>query len=194
TAVAGDYAIRAPAGNMQAQWAFRNAMNKLWEDHIAWTRSFIVAVASDSPSVPAVTNRLLQNQVDIGNAIKPYHGTAAGDQVTVLLKEHITVAAEVVGAAKAGDTAKKDEAAARWFANADAIAAFLSKANSQAWPQAHMSQMMDEHLNLTMQEAAAELTGDWNGSIAAYDKVHQQILKMSAGLADGIIGQFPDKF
>src|SRR5881392_1307792 len=84
---------------------FRAAMRKLWEDHITWTRLFIVSAVADLPDKDATTQRLLQNQVDIGNAIRPYYGDAAGDKLTALLKEHILGAAELVGAAKAGDSA-----------------------------------------------------------------------------------------
>ena len=53
---------------------------------------------------------------------------------------------------------------------------------------------MHEHLDLTTKEAVARLHGDWSGDIAAYDAVHQQILKMADGLSMGIINQFPTKF
>ncbi len=33
-----------------------------------------------------VVARLLRNQTDIGNAVKPYYGAAAGNQLTKLLK------------------------------------------------------------------------------------------------------------
>src|SRR5688500_20322833 len=72
------------------QTAFQDAMRKLWEDHITWTRVFIISAVADLPDKAAATERLLQNQVDIGNAIKPYYGNAAGDKLTTLLKEHIT--------------------------------------------------------------------------------------------------------
>ncbi len=168
-------------------------MRKLWEDHITWTRVFIISAAGDLPDKDAATQRLLQNQVDIGNAIKPYYGVAAGDQLTALLKEHITTAAEIVAAAKAGDKAKQDDATKRWFANADAIADFLSKANPKNWPQGEMRAMMHDHLKLTTNEVVARLHGDWAGDVAAYDAVHNQILKMADMLAMGIANQFPDK-
>src|SRR2546423_5654308 len=79
--------------------ALQTAMRKLWEDHITWTRVFIISAAADLPDKNAATQRLLQNQVDIGNAIKPFYGAAAGDHLTALLKEHITTAAEIVAAA-----------------------------------------------------------------------------------------------
>src|SRR5688572_12154878 len=59
--------------DMTKQMALHNAMRKLWEDHIAWTRLFIVSAAADLPDKAATTERLLQNQTDIGNAIKPYY-------------------------------------------------------------------------------------------------------------------------
>jgi len=176
------------------QLAFRSAMRKLWEDHITWTRVFIISAAADLPDKDAATQRLLQNQVDIGNAIKPYYGAAAGDKLTALLKEHITTAAEVVTAAKANDTAKMQDANKRWFANADAIAAFLSGANPKSWPAAEMKQMMHDHLNLTTNEVQARLKGDWAADIAAYDKVHEQILHMADMLSAGIVNQHPQKF
>jgi hypothetical protein len=186
---------RAAAGNEgPKQAALHDAMRKLWEDHITWTRVFIISAAGDLPDKAAATDRLLQNQVDIGNAIKPYYGEAAGNQLTTLLKEHITTAADVVAAAKANDQAKLADANKRWVANADQIADFLSGANPKNWPQAEMRSMMHDHLNLTTQEAVARLHGDWAGDIKAYDSVHQQILKMADGLTAGIVRQFPDKF
>lgn len=174
--------------------AFQDAMRKLWEDHITWTRVFIISAVADLPDKAAATDRLLQNQVDIGNAIKPYYGDAAGDKLTALLKEHITTAAEIIAAAKAGDKAKQDDATKRWFANADQIADFLSGANPKNWRQAEMRSMMHDHLNLTTKEVVARLQGDWAGDIKAYDDVHQQILHMADGLSTGIINQFPKKF
>jgi hypothetical protein len=176
------------------EMAFQGAMRKLWEDHITWTRVFIISAAADLPDKAAATDRLLQNQVDMGNAIKPYYGDAAGNQLTALLKEHITTAAEIVTAAKAGDKAKQDDAIKRWFTNADQIADFLSKANPKNWPQAEMRKMMRDHLNLTTEEVVARLQGNWAADIAAYDKVHEQILHMADMLSAGIISQHATKF
>ena len=138
--------------------------------------------------------RLLQNQVDIGNAIKPYYCDAAGDKLTTLLKEHITTAAEIVAAAKAGDKPKQADATKRWFANGDQIAAFLSDANPKSWPRAEMQKMMHDHLNLTTEEVVARLTGNWAADIAAFDKVHEQIFHMADMLTEGIVNQQPAKF
>jgi hypothetical protein len=173
---------------------FRNAMRKLWEDHITWTRLYIVSAVADLPDKDATTKRLLQNQTDIGNAIKPFYGDAAGDKLTALLKDHILIAAELIDAAKAGDTAKKEDATKRWSANADDIASFLSGANPKNWPLAEMKSMMHEHLEVTTAEVVARLKKDWTADVSAYEKVHEQILKMADMLSSGIIEQFPARF
>jgi hypothetical protein len=43
---------------------FHADMRRLWEDHITWTRLFIVSAAADLPDLDATTARLLQNQTD----------------------------------------------------------------------------------------------------------------------------------
>jgi hypothetical protein len=60
---------------------FQNAMRKLWEDHITWTRLLVVSATSGLPDKDATTKRLLQNQVDIGDAVKSFYRNAAGDKV-----------------------------------------------------------------------------------------------------------------
>ena len=169
-------------------------MRKLWEDHVIWTRQVIVSLFADLPDTSFAVDRLLQNQVDIGDAIKPYYGNAAGNQLTALLTEHITIAAELLTAAKAGDSAAFNDANTRWYANANDIAAFLNTANPKYWPLAEMQDLMEVHLDTTLAEAVARLSGDWAADIAAFDAVHNHILMMADVLSNGIISQFPQKF
>lgn len=191
---AASYVTTAHAkAKMDAQ-AFHDAMRKLWEDHITWTRLAIVSLANGLPDTSSTVDRLLQNQVDIGNAIKPFYGDAAGDQLTALLRDHILIAAEIIQDAKAGDTTAMNDAIARWYANADDIAVFLHNANPENWSLEDMKTMMHDHLDLTLQEAVAYLHGDYPASVAAYEQVHAEILQMADMLSDGIIRQFPKKF
>jgi hypothetical protein len=182
-----------PAHELPSE-GLRLTMRKLWEVHITWTRLFIVSAAASLPDLDPTTRRLLRNQDDIGDAIRPFYGDAAANQLTTLLREHITTAAELVGAAKAGDSARAADAQARWYANADAIAAFLNSANPASWPLDSMQSMMREHLDRTLAEAVARLQGDFDADIAAYDEVHDQILMMADMLTDGLVAQFPERF
>jgi hypothetical protein len=177
--------------------AFHDQMRKLWEDHIVWTRLFIVSAATlpgDLPDIGPTTERLLANQADIGDAFRPFYGDAAGDAVTGLLRDHIVTAARLVAAAKAGDQAEVEAASAAWYANADEIAAALNSLNPRFWDLGHMQAMMREHLDRTLEEAVARLQGRYADDIAAYEQVHADILEMADMLSDGIIDQFPNKF
>ncbi|HEX3166206.1 MAG TPA: hypothetical protein VHQ93_08070 [Chitinophagaceae bacterium] len=171
----------------------RMAMHKLWEDHIVWTRNVILNIMDDLPGTDQAVARLLSNQDDIGNAVKPFYGDAGGKELTRLLREHITTAADLLKAAKTGNNSAFDAANKKWFANADEISNFLSKANPN-WRLDDMKKMMNEHLTLTTNEAVARLKKDYTADVKAYDKVHDEILMMADMLTDGIIKQFPGKF
>lgn len=181
-------------GHAEKALALHDAMRKLWEDHITWTRLFIVSDVAGLPDLDATTARLLQDQADIGDAIKPYYGEAAGNQLTILLREHILIAADVLNAAKAGDSAKLAQSQAAWYANAQDIAQFLTSANPRNWPLSETSQMMKTHLDLTLAEAVAHLQGNFAADVAAYDQVHLEILQMADMLSSGIAAQFPGQF
>ena len=189
-----DAGATASGAMPQKQVDLRTQLRKLWEDHVTWTRMVIVSFAADLPDLSTAEQRLLRNQVDLGNAIKPYYGAAAGNQLTALLRTHILEAVPVLSAAKAGDRAKLTAALDAWYANGNQVARFLTGANPKAWPLAMTSKMMKTHLALTTQEAVARLEGKWSADVAAYDKVHAEILEMSDMLSSGIVEQFPNRF
>jgi hypothetical protein len=171
----------------------RMEMRKLWEDHITYTRNYIISALADLGDADAVAQRLLKNQDDIGAAIKPFYGDAAGNKLAALLRDHIMIASEVVKAAKMGNTAELTKAQAKWTANANEIAAFLSGANPY-WMKTNMQDMLDKHLALTTGECVSRLKKDWAADIDYYDKGHMHMLMFADVLTMGIEKQFPDKF
>jgi hypothetical protein len=171
----------------------RQDMRRLWTDHVVWTRLYIIAAVADQPDQQAAANRLMKNQEDIGAAVAGVYGKPAGDKLTTLLKEHISIAVDLIKAAKASDKSDQAEADRKWHDNATAIADFLSKANPN-WPRATLVDMMNVHLSTTTNEVVARLQKNWDEDVRAYDAVYDHILKLSDALADGIIKQFPEKF
>lgn len=190
---AGHAGAAAPAPRTDAQRLFHDQMRRLWEDHATWTRLAIVTFAADAPGFDTTAARLLLNQADIGDAIKPFYGDAAGTQLTALLHDHITIAVEVMAAARMGDQAAFADARTRWYANGNDVADFLAGANPRYWPQDAMRSAMATHLDQTLSEAAHELAGEYDASISDYEQVHGHILMMADTLSAGIIGQFPDQ-
>jgi hypothetical protein len=176
------------------QLAFHDAMRKLWEDHVTWTRLAIVSYISDLPDLQATEARLLKNQVDIGNAIKPYYGNKAGAKLTSLLKQHILGAVDLMAAAKAGDQAAVAKGSSAWNTNGRQVADFLHAANPAAWPGKEMRSMMQVHLDQTLKEAVDRLGGKHTAEVRDYDSIHAHILEMADMLSTGIITQFPARF
>jgi hypothetical protein len=177
-------------GVFAGQLAVHDAMRKLWEEHVLWTRLFIVSDVANLPDLSATTDRLLRNQVDLGDAIKPFYGSGAGDQLTMLLQQHILQAADILNAAKTGNTDALASAKAAWYANAQQIAAFLHSLNPGQWPLDALQMMMREHLDLTLTEAVDQLSGNFAQSVADFDNVEAEILTMADTLSNGIIAQF----
>jgi hypothetical protein len=171
----------------------RISLHDLWVQHIVWTRQYLVAAAADQPDASFAAERLLKNQEDIGNAIKPFYGEQAGNQLTSQLKDHITIAVDLLEAAKSGNSAALEEIEKKWYANADEIATFLSAANPN-WTKEDMLNMLNEHLSLTKTEAVARLTGDYATDVATFDALYKHAISMGDEFTAGIVEQFQEQF
>jgi hypothetical protein len=135
----------------------------------------------------------MKNQEDIGDAAGEFYGAPAGQKLTALLKEHITIAVDLIKTAKAGDKGAQQQAGDRWQQNAVQIAGFLSEANP-TWPRATLTDVMKKHLSTTATEVVARLNKNWDADVRAFDEVYDHILHMADALSDGIVKQFPNKF
>jgi hypothetical protein len=187
-------AAGATAARTASVQRLHDAMRKLWEDHITWTRLAIVSFAAGLPDLPATEARLLRNQADIRRAIAPFYGRKAGRRLTALLREHIRGAVALLQAAKAGDDAAVGTAKAAWYRNGNQVADFLSAANPAHWPRRVMRSMMKEHLDETLKEAVDRLSGRFAADVRDYEAVHRHILVMADALSDGIVAHFPRRF
>lgn len=180
--------------NSKSAVALRMTMRKLWEDHITYTSFYITSALAGSDDAGKVAERLLKNQEDLGNAIKPVYGETAGNKLTALLKDHILIAVDLVKAAKEGNKEATEAADKKWYKNGEDIAEFLSSANPKNWPKKALTDMMFAHLAVTKDAVVAKLNKDHVAAIMAYDKGHDHILMMADALAEGIVKQFPEKF
>jgi hypothetical protein len=154
----------------------------------------IVSFVGDLPDLRAEEQVLLQNQVDIGNAVKPYYGSAAGNKLTKLLKEHILGAVDVLVAAKSGDKTKLSRAEAAWFANGREIADFLHAADPRFLSRNAARKMMNIHLNQVIQQGVDELKGRYAADARAFGPYIRHILDMADMISGGVIRQFPGRF
>ncbi|OIK13703.1 glycosyltransferase [Bacillus sp. MUM 116] len=168
-------------------------MQQLWVEHAWWIRSLIVSTLSDLKDKDAVLARLLRNQEDLGNIIKPYYGVVAGNKLTALLKEHIIIAGKIIDAARKGDQPHVNQFNKDWVRNADEIVVFLTSANPN-WSKKVLTEMFYTHLKLTTDEVLDRLKEDWHGDIQTADTNETHLIHMGDILTEGIVKQFPNKF
>ena len=176
----------------ESAFNFKYAQRLLWEQHSIWTRSAISSIEFDTPDAEFVA-RLLKNPKDMGDSIKPYYGEQIGEQYSSLLTEHLVVAADIVKAAKAGDSNKVEALNKKWHENADRIALLLSSINPYITLKA-AREMLYHHLDLVMEEAVTLLQKDYQASIDVFDKIELQALYMADTISTAIIKQFPGYF
>lgn len=170
------------------QLQLSNTMRTLWFEHVMWTRSFIVSTLSDLKDIDAVTKRLLQNPVDFANIFCLYYGDQIAMTFEKLFTEHLVIAAQLVNAAKAGDTRKVEEQRKKWYVNADEISCFLGQINP-CWSVETWRCLFYSHLAMTEKEAVLYLTGQYEASIAEYDEIQKEALMMADYMSNGIIQQ-----
>jgi hypothetical protein len=190
---AGDHMSPLPTRTAKAV-AFHDHMRALWEAHGSWTHMVIVSFVGNLPNLAAEERVLLHNQVEIGNAVKPYYGAAAAHKLTALLKAHILGAVKVLEAAKSGSQSKLAHAEAAWFKNGRQIADFLHKADPKFLSLPAARKMMKVHLNQVIQQAVDELQGKYLADARAFAPYIHHILEMADMISDGIIQEFPAKF
>lgn len=185
--------LSRPAEQTASTLELKTQMVELWEQHVAWNRNVMLCIVDELPGTEQAVERLRQNKIEIGNAIKPYYGIAAGDELTELLYNHVTISAEVITFAKAQKNTELKEANERWYANADSIAGFLASANPY-WALEDIKLIIKDQLILTTNQAVYRIQKDYSADVIAYDKAHADVLKMANIFADGIAKQFPEKF
>lgn len=185
-----------PAARMEmnhGKLALNNLMRLLWEQHVFWTRLVVLGIVFGLPDTEFSINRLLRNPEDFEAALAPLYGDDIAAEFAQLLTSHLTIAAELVQAMKAGDGAAAANAEKRWYANADQIATFLSDINPY-WTAQEWRRMLYDHLAMTKTEATDLLTQKYADSDTIFDNIEREALEMADLMTQGIIRQFPKSF
>lgn len=166
-----------------------NTIRRLWMEHVLWTHFFIISTAFSLPDIKFVTERLLQNPGDFADVLRPFYGAENANKFKRLLTEHLVIAADLVNAAKAGNTGEVEKLRVKWYANAEEVARFLACIN-RFWSEVKWRRLLFDHLRMTEDEAVFVLTCQYERSIKTYDRVQAEALEMADFMTAGIIRQF----
>lgn len=168
-----------------------NIFRQLWEQHIMWTRSFIISTVDDLKDLEYVTKRLLKNPNDFADLFNIFYGSEKSNKFQKLFEEHLLIAADLVNQAKNNNTEKINETREKWYKNADEISEFLSSINV-FWEKEQWQKMLYEHLKMTENEAVTRIEKQFQENIDIYDEIENQALKMADYMSQGIWKQFRD--
>ena len=167
-------------------------MRLVWMQHVYWTRMLLISIAERLKDQNEVSDRLLQNPYDIAKIYANFYSAEASDEIARLLTEHLQIGAELITALRDKETAKADELTRQWYANADKMADAFSSINPW-YNREDLRKMLYRHLELTTQEVAMRLAGNYKADIEAFDTVEQEAIMMADYFTSGIIRQFPCK-
>ncbi|MHB8780743.1 MAG: hypothetical protein ACYC55_05105 [Candidatus Geothermincolia bacterium] len=164
----------------------RTQARRLWAYHGWYTREFVAASVLGTPNASAIAPRLLQNQTDIGTYFGQFIGAENGTELAGMLQEHITIAVEVVTAAKAGDDQALREADGRWRQNGNDIATFLFRLSPEKLDLDRLQDDWGKHLDQVTAIATAFLEEDYQQAVEVTDEYIMHIFGMSDYVVSGL--------
>jgi len=170
-----------------------NSVRLAWEQHVYWTRMLLVSIAEKLKDQNDVTNRLLQNPYDMAKIYAGYYTVEIAKKIAQLLTEHLQIGAALITALRDKKSAEADNLSRQWYINADKMVEMFSGINPY-YKHEELRKMFYNHLQLTTQEIAMRLAGNFKADIQAFGKVEQEALSMADYFSSGIMKQFPNKF
>lgn len=170
-----------------------NSMRLAWSQHVYWTRMLLISIAERLKDQDAVTTRLLQNPNDIAMIFAKYYSPDIAGTIAQLLTEHLQIGAALITALRDGKTSQAETLNRQWYINADKMATAFSGINPY-YHQEAVREMLYRHLDLTKQEVAMRLAGNYPADIKAFDAVEEEALAMADAFSSGLRRQFPQMF
>lgn len=162
------------------------ALRKLFTDHAVYTKFYTESELDNIGDLKAITTRLLRNQKDIGDFLKPIIGDEKGNAVTALLTEHILRASAAIKAIKSGDEFAKQTAYDQLFANSAEVAKGLSSLNPIKLPYAVVKDLFDQHNLMVVNIAQLHFNRDYEREYQLYDAYLNHMMFFSDTLFMGL--------
>jgi len=181
------------AQDFYRQFILTNGMRLAWEQHIYWTRLFLISTAERLADLKETTARLMRNPQDIAKVFEPYYPANLTREIAQLITEHLQIGGDLITALRDKKSVEANELTKKWYANADKMSEFFASINPN-YKLKEVRDMFYKHLELTTNEVAARLAGRYAEDIAAFDKVEREALMMADYFSQGIMREFPRKF
>jgi hypothetical protein len=170
------------------------ALRDLWLGNIFWVRNVSVAVIEKNvPAMKAAEQQAVANAQSIADSIEPFYGAAAKNDFFKLLAGHYGAVKAYLQATASGDSSTQDVATQSLSANADKIAAFLSKANPYL-PEDTLRSLLLAHGGHHIQQIQQLKDRQYQAEANTWEEMKNHIYQIADATADALAKQFDKRF
>jgi len=170
------------------------ALRDLWVGHIFWVRAVsVAAIDKNASAMRASDQQAVANARAIAEAIEPFYGSAAKDSFLKLLTGHYGAIKDYLAATVAGDGSRQSTATQALTNNADAIAAFLSKANPYL-PKDALQGLLLAHGGHHIQQIQQLKNRQYEAEAQTWEEMKNHVYQIADGTADALAKQFAKRF
>ncbi len=161
-------------------------MRILWTAHAVYTKFVINGLVDGSGDVDVNAARVLQNQKDIGDQLKPIIGEGNGVELTRLLQTHIKLA-KTVATDAVNNSSQLNNDINKFLNNGDEISEFLERLNPKKLPFDAVSEMFLHHNQQVIDMTTLRIKGQHKEEQRLYDAYFNHMMEMSDAITDAVM-------
>jgi len=182
--------MKCPLGNAKCECSMKEKLRKVFTDHVIYTKAYLEKYCTPGDDARKETSvllkRLLSNQDDIANTLKPVIGTKKAQELANLLKQHIKAAGTMIAAVVVRDKTDLTEALKKVFSNSRKVAEFLTALNPKILPYETTKEMFDMHNKQVYKLAVRHEFRKYKEEVVLFDEYLQHMLRMSDAIAKAV--------
>lgn len=177
------------------------AAHKLLGNYVQRIRSHIVSILDSAADATAIDEQLTKDTAAIGDVVRAYYGSPAGEEVGLYLKKIALGIADVARAVKSGKNI--DDLKTNLLRDVEFFATLLQGANPMYWPAPAVRDLLTQAVDAWVAQIQARERKQWAEDIAIADRIANiftgtgignDVVDFAKTFAEGIIKQFPEKF
>jgi hypothetical protein len=168
-------------------------LHRVWTDHAIWTRQYVVAAIDARPELSDTAARWLRCADELGDAFGEFYPRPTARRIAKLLRQHVTVAIDLVDAAWAEDKLRFVDIDDVWANTGMDLVDELCKRND-SWSRDELRAQWDLMREQTTLMLVARIEQNFDRDIDAFDELLTATLRFADHIAAGLVRQFADRF
>lgn len=160
-------------------------MVEAWIKDAIWSRAYILSTVEESPNLPVITSSLGQVAIEFYNILRIYLGDRLAQQFADLMGRRTAIRGDLLTALLRNDQGAADNFTREYYANADAIAAFLGE--FPGWTQDVWQNLLYSDNNMYLRQIEAILTSNYDMDISIFNNIIHHSINMGNYMAYGIL-------